>query len=85
MSFSSFGEFLGMGGHALYVWLSYGAAMAVLLYNVLAARSQQRRALQDVRDRMRREAGGAGGTAAALPVADGAERPGGAGRGDEVR
>lgn len=61
MSFSSLGELLNMGGHALYVWLSYGVALAVMLYNVIAARSQQRRALQDVRERMRREAPVAGG------------------------
>ncbi|MAT83365.1 MAG: heme exporter protein CcmD [Gammaproteobacteria bacterium] len=71
MSFASFGEFLNMGGHALYVWLSYGAAAGVMLYNWAAARRQQRRALQDVLDRMRREAGGR---------ADGR-----AGRGDEER
>jgi heme exporter protein D len=55
MSFASFGDFLNMGGHALYVWLSYGATLVAVLYNVAAARRLQRRALQDVRDRMRRE------------------------------
>ena len=74
MSFSSFGEFLGMGGHALSVWLSYGAALVIMLYNLLSARRQQRLALQDVRDRMRREAGGAGEPAGGRPGTDDEER-----------
>ncbi len=56
MSFSSLGEFLAMGGHGLYVWLSYGAAAIMVAYNVVSVRLRERRALQDVRDAARRGA-----------------------------
>ena len=54
MSFSSFEEFLSMGGHGLYVWLSYGAAVIIVVYNVVSVRLALRRFLQDARDRERR-------------------------------
>lgn len=56
MSFSSLEEFLAMGGHGLYVWLSYGAGLIIVVFNVIAARVKQRRAFQMVRDRQRRRA-----------------------------
>jgi heme exporter protein D len=49
-------EFLAMGGHGLYVWLSYGAALAVVLYNLLSVRRRERRYVRDYRDRERRHA-----------------------------
>jgi heme exporter protein D len=45
-------EFLAMGGYGLYVWGSYGAAAAVLVLNVLAARRRDktvRRELNDIK------------------------------------
>lgn len=56
MSFTSLGEFLAMGGHGLYVWLSYGAAVIMVLYNVVSVRVQERRALQAARDARRDDA-----------------------------
>lgn len=56
MNFSSVSEFINMGGHGLYVWLSYGAALIIIAYNVAAARWKQQRAWQMVRDRERRRA-----------------------------
>lgn len=35
VSFNSFSEFLSMGGHGLYVWLSYGLGLAVILINLI--------------------------------------------------
>ncbi len=55
MSFGSPGEFFAMGGHGLYVWLSYGAALIIFGYNALAARNRQRRVILELRDRQRRE------------------------------
>ncbi|MEQ8859355.1 MAG: heme exporter protein CcmD [Pseudomonadales bacterium] len=55
MSFASPGEFFAMGGHGLYVWLSYGAAVIIVLYNVFAARHRQRRVIRLVGDRLRRQ------------------------------
>ena len=31
MQFSSFNEFIAMGGHGLYVWLSYGFTLVALM------------------------------------------------------
>ena len=36
MSFASFGDFLAMGHHGLYVWSAYGICLAVLALNVAA-------------------------------------------------
>lgn len=54
MSFDSFQEFLAMGGHGLYVWLSYGAAAIMVLYNVASVRLAERRFFEQARDRERR-------------------------------
>ncbi|SEQ60815.1 heme exporter protein CcmD [Solimonas aquatica] len=43
-------EFWNMGGYALYVWGSFGAALAVHLWNVLSARAQRRRLLDSLAD-----------------------------------
>ena len=49
MSFGSLAEFLAMGGHGLYVWLAYGATVAVFAANVLSVRLAWRRHLRRVR------------------------------------
>jgi heme exporter protein D len=36
-------EFLNMGGYAFYVWGSYGAAVAVFAWNVVAPRLERAR------------------------------------------
>jgi heme exporter protein D len=55
MSFSSFGEFLAMGHHGLYVWSAYGVSLAVLLLNLGLPILARRRYLQEEARRMRRE------------------------------
>ena len=43
MSFETFADFLHMGGHALYVWLSFGVtavAIAINLVHLSRLRSQ---------------------------------------------
>lgn len=57
MSFNSFSEFLSMGGHGLYVWLSYGLGLAVILINVILPRLQRNRLLVEQKRRLRREEG----------------------------
>ncbi|MEM7080250.1 MAG: heme exporter protein CcmD [Pseudomonadota bacterium] len=49
MAFESLPDFLAMGGHALYVWLAYGAFALVLAVNLLAARRLKSRALREIR------------------------------------
>ncbi|NWA46647.1 heme exporter protein CcmD, partial [Pseudomonas reactans] len=46
MSFASFGDFLAMGHHGLYVWSAYGICLAVLVLNVAAPLLAHRRYLQ---------------------------------------
>ena len=49
MQFESFNEFLAMGGHGLYVWLAYGATLAVLLFSSIALRVARAKQLQALR------------------------------------
>ena len=35
MYFSSWNDFVAMGGHGLYVWLSYGFFLIVIIWNLL--------------------------------------------------
>lgn len=58
MNFASVSEFLAMGGHGLYVWLSYGATALVLLANVMALRISRKRFLRESRALERRVAAG---------------------------
>ncbi|MFU8815328.1 MAG: heme exporter protein CcmD [Pseudomonadales bacterium] len=45
-----------MGGHGLYVWLSYGAALIMMLYNVISVRFRLRRFFRQSTDQERRSA-----------------------------
>lgn len=47
--FETFAEFLAMGGHALYVWLAYGATALVLLGSFLMLRSARKRQMERLR------------------------------------
>jgi heme exporter protein D len=55
MSFGSFGEFLAMGKHGLFVWSAYGICLSVLLINVVSPILARRRYLQQEARRLRRE------------------------------
>ncbi len=35
-AFNSFSDFLNMGGHALYVWLSYAITLFIFILNLLS-------------------------------------------------
>ena len=54
MSFDSLSEFFAMGGHGLYVWLSYGAALLVVFFNTAWVRFARRRYLREAADRTQR-------------------------------
>ncbi len=49
MQFDSIGAFFTMGGHALYLWLAYGATLLVLLVNVIVVRNARKRQLERLR------------------------------------
>lgn len=55
MSFESFSDFLAMGGHGLYVWLSYGIAIVLLVVNVVSPLLRKKQLLTELIRRMRRE------------------------------
>ena len=57
MQFESISDFLAMGGHALYVWLAYGATLLVFLGNHFAVRTGLRDELKKL-DWESREEGG---------------------------
>ena len=50
-------DFLNMGGYAVYVWGSYGAALAVFVWNVVAPQLERRAVLQRLRDSAAQERG----------------------------
>ena len=55
MSFNSFSEFLSMGGHGLYVWLSYGLGAAILVANLVLPKLACNRLWIEQKLRLRRE------------------------------
>lgn len=57
MSFETFGDFLAMDGHGLYVWLSYGIALAVIAINLTGPMMARKQLISDLLRRFRREGG----------------------------
>ncbi|MCV6610664.1 MAG: heme exporter protein CcmD [Amphritea sp.] len=55
MSFESFAEFIDMGGHGLYVWLSYAIALGVVVINIVNPLMQKRQIFTEQARRLRRE------------------------------
>lgn len=53
--FATFADFLAMGKHGLYVWLSYGIGLGIILYNVVAVVLNKRRFFNEAKRRLRRE------------------------------
>lgn len=53
--FASFADFLQMGKHGLYVWLSYGIFLSIIIYNVSAVIINKRLFFKDAKRRLRRE------------------------------
>ena len=54
--FTSFADFVAMGGHGAYVWSAYGLCLALMALNVLLPILARRRYLRDLARRRRREA-----------------------------
>jgi len=54
MEFNSFAEFLAMGRHGLYVWLSYGITAVIVAVNVALPVIQRRRFIKEQQQRLRR-------------------------------
>ena len=56
MNFETFTEFLLMGGHGLYVWLSYGVGFFIILLVYIQPVLARRSIIQELSQRLRREA-----------------------------
>jgi len=53
--FSSWTDFLGMGGHGFYVWLSYAIAALVVVYNIVSVQLKKRIFFKQAKRRLKRE------------------------------
>jgi len=53
---SSWAEFWAMGGHAYFVWMSYGALLAALVVESVLLRVRRRRALEAIEEERELEA-----------------------------
>ncbi|UZE94923.1 heme exporter protein CcmD [Alkalimarinus alittae] len=55
MSFESFSDLLAMGGHGLYVWLSYGVAVLIFVANVIVPIQKKKDIIKKHLQRLKRE------------------------------
>lgn len=55
MYFDSVNEFLAMGGHGLYVWMSYGIFVVVILWNLFTLRVNRKQSLMRAKKTWQRE------------------------------
>ncbi len=53
--FASFSDFLQMGGHALYVWLSYAITLVIFSYNLLSIYLKKRTFFKTAQRQLKRE------------------------------
>lgn len=49
MQWNSWQDFWNMGGHAFYVWGSFGTALLVVVAEVIAARQRRQRTERELR------------------------------------
>lgn len=55
MSFENFDSFISMGGHGLYVWLSYSAGLLVFLIAFISPIIQRKRIVKELLQLQRRQ------------------------------
>ncbi len=55
MEFSSLAEFIAMGKHGFYVWLSYGLTAVIIAFVVMQPILHRRRLLKEQAQHLRRE------------------------------
>lgn len=55
MSFESFDAFINMGGHGLYVWLSYGVGLCIFLIAFIAPIIKRKSVLKELSQLQRRK------------------------------
>jgi heme exporter protein D len=55
MQFSSFSEFLAMGGYGFYVWLSYGVSLGLLVLLAVMSKQRHQKVVKQLQARDKRE------------------------------
>lgn len=55
MAFSSFAEWIAMGGHAPYVWSAWGVTLLLMVALAWHARHERRQLIDGLKRRARRE------------------------------
>jgi len=55
VSFDSFSEFIAMGGHGFYVWLSYAIALVLIFINLVSPVMRRKKLFAELVRRFRRE------------------------------
>ncbi|MGB1091727.1 MAG: heme exporter protein CcmD [Oceanobacter sp.] len=65
MEFQTVGEFLAMGKHGLYVWLSYGLTALIIAVNIWLPLRRKKQLKQELVRRQRREQGQPAGSGSA--------------------
>lgn len=55
MAFDTLNDFFAMGGHAIYVWTSWGLTLALLAGLVMHAFRERRQLMRELRRQVRRE------------------------------
>ncbi len=56
MQFSSFGDFINMGGYGFYVWLSFGSATLILSLLLIISQKGHKQVISAITKRQAREA-----------------------------
>ena len=57
MAFDTLNDFFAMGGHAIYVWTSWGLTLALLVGLVVHAFQERRQLMRQLQRQARREEG----------------------------
>lgn len=55
MQFSSFSDFINMGGYGFYVWLSFGAAALILTLLIISSKAGHQKIIIQIAQRKNRE------------------------------
>ena len=55
MQFSSFSDFINMGGYAFYVWLSFGSAALLLALLTVSSKAGHQKVINHIAQRLKRE------------------------------
>jgi len=55
MAFSSFSDFIAMGGYGFYVWLAYGVSLFSVLILILSTVQKRKKIFKQVEQRLQRE------------------------------